>query len=77
MAPAEQERAAAVFRALPSTPRGRVGLFLSNDRSAVPWQGAATRAGSAVLGTYRPQGRDWSAAVAQAVDRQIAARGQA
>ena len=66
VAPAEDERARAVLAALATSPTGRVGLFLTHDRSEVPWTSAGRRAGADVVGTYRPQGQDWSSAVAQA-----------
>lgn len=65
VAPAEDERARTVFAALRSSPSGRVGLFLTHDRSEEPWTTAARRAGLDVVGTYRPLGQDWSSAVAQ------------
>lgn len=66
VAPAEDERARAVFAALGGSPSGRVGLFLTHDRSEVPWATAGRRAGFDVVGTYRPSGDDWGAAVEQA-----------
>jgi len=66
VAPSEAERAREVLRALRTSPGRQVGLFLSNDRSAAPWLSAAVQAGYGAPGTYRPQGRDWSAAVRQA-----------
>lgn len=66
VAPGEPQRAAAVFDALRTSPSRRTGLFLSNDRSEAPWATAAAEAGFDVVGTYRPQGRQWGPAVARA-----------
>ena len=65
VAPGEPQRAAAVFSALRTSPSRRVGLFLSNDRSEAPWAAAAQQAGFDLVGTYRPQGREWGPAVAR------------
>lgn len=66
VAPEESRRAAAVFAALRPSAGSPVGLFLSNDREAEPWTTAARHAGFGRVRTYRPQGREWGPAVAQA-----------
>ncbi len=70
VAPTERQRARTAFAGLRTSPGRRTGLFLSNDRLEGPWTAAAAEAGFDVVGTYRPQGRDWGPAVARAaVDR--------
>lgn len=66
VAPAEADRAAAVFAALRSASGRRVALFLSNDRSDQALLRAAASSGFDVVGTYRPVGADWAPAVTDA-----------
>lgn len=63
VAAAEAERAAAVFEGLRAARGRRVALFLSNDRPGEAYALAAARSGFDLVGTYRPHGADWAAAV--------------
>ena len=66
VAPAEADRAAAVFAGLRAARGRRVALFLSNDRPGDTYTQAADQSGFEVVGTYRPHGADWAAAVSEA-----------